>query len=88
MNVPQVVATDRAGPVDGEAKLADLRFRSLLGADAWSALPAAVRARFGKRLAGGDAAIYTGTIVESRIRPPGLDAGAARAAGRRSLAAA
>ncbi len=47
--------------------LADLRFRALIGAEAWAALPAAVRARFGKRLAGGDAAIFVGTIVESRM---------------------
>jgi hypothetical protein len=49
------------------AALADLRFRALLGADAWSRLPAAVRARFSKRLAGGEATIYVGTIVESRF---------------------
>jgi len=51
-----------AGPTD----VHDLRFCALLGAEGWSRLPAAVRARFGKRLAPDMAVTYAGTIVESR----------------------
>ena len=32
--------------------LGDLRFRTLIGEEAWAALAAATRARFGKRVAG------------------------------------
>jgi Domain of unknown function (DUF4166) len=45
----------------------DLRFRTLLGARAWQALPAAVRTRFSKRLGGTQAALYTGEILETRM---------------------
>jgi len=50
----------------GEGRLHDLRFRTLLGAAAWSRLPPAVRERFSKRLAAGAAVTYAGEIVESR----------------------
>jgi hypothetical protein len=46
--------------------LADLRFRALLGAKAWAQLPAPVRARFSKRLKGGDSVTYVGEVVETR----------------------
>jgi hypothetical protein len=45
----------------------DLRFRSLLGERAWAALPAATRARFGKRVDQGHSVLYAGDIVECRI---------------------
>jgi hypothetical protein len=62
---PQQIQYSRgAGRV---GSLADLRFRALVGADAWSRLPAAVRTRFSTRLAGGEATIYVGTIVECRF---------------------
>jgi hypothetical protein len=48
------------------AALCDLRFRALLGAAAWSRLPATVRARFSKRLQPGLAVTYAGRIVHSR----------------------
>jgi len=48
------------------ASLCDLRFRALLGAAAWSRLPATVRARFRKRLQPGLAVTYGGRIVHSR----------------------
>ncbi|WP_157216612.1 DUF4166 domain-containing protein [Flavisphingomonas formosensis] len=51
----------------GEAALVDLRFRTLLGAGAWAVLPAAVRARFSKRLAGGAAVTYVGEVAECRM---------------------
>lgn len=54
----------RAG---GGAELGDLRFRRLVGENAWAELPPAVRARFSKRLGGGRTAIYTGEVVECRM---------------------
>ncbi|MBO6511562.1 MAG: DUF4166 domain-containing protein [Roseibium sp.] len=47
--------------------LADSRFRVLLGDDAWTTLPASVRRRFGKRLAGGASVVYQGTVVSMRM---------------------
>jgi len=53
-----------------ELALLDHRFRALLGAEGWAVLPAAVRARFAKRL-GDEAATYTGTITACRISRTG-----------------
>jgi hypothetical protein len=52
--------------VQERSDLHDLRFCALLGTTAWSRLPAAVRARFSKRLAPDVAVTYVGTIVDSR----------------------
>jgi hypothetical protein len=49
----------------------DLRFRALLGEQAWAALPAATRARFGKRVDQGHSVLYSGDIVECRISRTG-----------------
>jgi hypothetical protein len=54
-----------------EEPLVDLRFRRLLSTEAWAALPAAVRARFSKRLAGGRTIIYAGRVTETRITAAG-----------------
>lgn len=54
-----------------EASLQDLRFRALLGAQAWSMLPAAVRRRFAKRLAPGCSVTYAGRIVACTMCPGG-----------------
>ena len=51
--------------------LGDLRFRRLLGPEAWEALPAAVRARFSKRLRAGASATYDGIIIEHRMSHAG-----------------
>ena len=51
---------------------ADLRFRNLVSADDWGQLPAAVRRRFSKRLAGGRTAVYTGSIVETAMSRTGM----------------
>jgi len=56
---------------DDQEGLYDLRFRALLGAEAWAGLPPAVRARFSKRLGPGAAVTYVGEIVESRRTWPG-----------------
>ena len=48
------------------APLTDLRFRALLGAEAWARLPAPVQMRFSKRLKGGDSVTYVGTVSETR----------------------
>lgn len=53
-------------PSEACAGLHDLRFSALVGAAAWARLPAAVRARFSKRLAPDAAVTYVGTIVDSR----------------------
>ncbi|MGZ8283647.1 MAG: DUF4166 domain-containing protein, partial [Allosphingosinicella sp.] len=47
-------------------QLGDLRFRTLIGERDWAALPAAVRARFGKSVTGGRTIVYAGEIVECR----------------------
>jgi hypothetical protein len=59
------------GPTEGERLLRDLRFPALLGAAAWSRLPAAICRRFGTRLSAGAAITYAGEIVECRRSPVG-----------------
>jgi len=49
------------------APLADLRFRALVGRDAWDALPEAVRKRFSKRLSGDAVALYRGRVVRTEF---------------------
>jgi len=49
------------------ANIGDLRFRRLVGDEAWAQLPQAVRARFSKRVAGGRSVLYAGEIVECRM---------------------
>src|ERR1700728_3438683 len=51
--------------------LADPRFRALLPAGDWASLPAPIRRRFSKRLAGDESAIYRGEVVETRMSPVG-----------------
>ena len=54
-------------PERGSTGDADFRFRALLGEEAWRALPAATRARFGKRVDQGHSVLYAGDIIECRI---------------------
>jgi hypothetical protein len=56
------------GPAPG---LGDLRFRILIGEDAWARLPGTTRARFGKRISGCAASVYVGEVVECRISAAG-----------------
>ena len=53
------------------APLGDMRFRALLGAKAWAELPAAVQARFSKRLCGTASAVYTGEVIECSMSRAG-----------------
>jgi hypothetical protein len=53
------MAASSARPAEA---VGDLRFRRLLGAAAWDRLPAAVQARFAKRLGPGAAVTYRGRI--------------------------
>jgi hypothetical protein len=48
-----------------------MRFRALLGAQAWGTLPRAVQARFAKRLLPGLSVSYAGVVAECAMRPAG-----------------
>ena len=50
-------------PLPANGGLADLRFRALLSAEDWAALPLAIRIRFSKRLQGGATVAYRGEVV-------------------------
>ena len=65
----QEVRPERHAPA-GEPALLDHRFRALLGTEGWRMLPAAVRARFAKRL-GDEAVTYAGTITTCRMNIAG-----------------
>lgn len=58
-----VVAIREAAAPLPEGELVDLRFRALLPAEAWAALPLAVRRRFSKRLTGGATVTYCGAVT-------------------------
>lgn len=58
------------GAPAGDVALLDHRFRALLGTEGWATLPAAVRARFARRL-GDEAVTYAGTIVACRMSRAG-----------------
>lgn len=63
---PQPYVSSRS-TADHEAPVLDLRFRTLVGEEAWSRLPPAVQRRFSKRLAPGAAVLYAGEMVETRL---------------------
>jgi hypothetical protein len=50
--------------VRDDGTLGDLRFRTLLTAEAWQSLSLAVRRRFSKRLGPGATIVYTGRVTE------------------------
>ncbi|WP_254514979.1 DUF4166 domain-containing protein [Novosphingobium sp. G106] len=62
-------AAASTAPVD--ETLPDMRFRALLGAEAWAGLPAAVRARFAKRLLPGRSVTYAGQVETCRMHVAG-----------------
>jgi hypothetical protein len=66
MKREQLAVNIQAEPDAGHA-LGDLRFRALVSNDAWTELPAAIRDRFSKRLAGGRTIVYVGEVLETRI---------------------
>ena len=61
----------RQEPAALEAPLLDLRFRRLIGREAWAALPQAVQKRFSKRLSGQAVALYRGRVVRTELSLPG-----------------
>ena len=61
---------ERAAPLN-DNQLGDIRFRKLLGAQDWNALPAAIRARFGKRVKGGESTLYKGYVVKTEMNRAG-----------------
>jgi hypothetical protein len=58
------VAAFRIEDRQDEGELVDLRFRALLPAADWAALPLAVRRRFSKRMSPGATVVYRGEVVE------------------------
>src|SRR3569832_1107992 len=59
------VETVAAAPLPPEThEFGDLRVMQLLTADDWAGLPAPVRGRFCKRLAGGMSVTYVGEVAE------------------------
>lgn len=63
--------SEALAPQEAPAPLGDPRFRALLTAVQWSALPLPVRRRFSKRFAGGDTVVYRGTIVGAEMSRAG-----------------
>lgn len=57
------VAIGTGPAVTPERELADLRFRALVPAADWAALPLAVRRRFSKRMGPGATVVYRGEVV-------------------------
>jgi hypothetical protein len=51
--------------------VADLRFRTLVGEEAWGRLPEAVRRRFSKRLADGETVVYEGRVARTELTRAG-----------------
>src|SRR5262245_46137021 len=50
-----------------EPEVGDFRLRALMSEAHWSSLPAAVRRRFSKRLAGTRSVVYSGEILETTM---------------------
>ena len=61
---------ERLAPVN-DNHLGDIRFRKLLGAKDWNSLPADVRARFSKRVKGGESTIYKGYVIRTEMNRAG-----------------
>ncbi|HTQ13411.1 MAG TPA: DUF4166 domain-containing protein [Rhizomicrobium sp.] len=58
-------------PTLRDEAVGDLRFRNLLSASDWAALPPKVRRRFSRRLADGASVVYAGEVVETRMSAAG-----------------
>ena len=57
----------RQCPPPKDEALGDLRFRALLSSADWAALPAPIRKRFSKRVAGGETAVYSGEVEHTDL---------------------
>ncbi len=66
----RVIPFARRAPA-APAPIEDIRFRTLAGAEAWSRLPAAVRARFDRHIGPGATILYAGEVVECRMSRSG-----------------
>ncbi len=74
MSVPRRRAAFEAEQAADELRpgpLGDLRFRRLVGEEGWTKLPAAVRERFGHRVAGCRTILYSGEVFECRMNRAG-----------------
>ena len=74
MSVPRRRAAFEAEQAAAELRrgsLGDLRFRRLVGEEGWERLPAAVRERFGHRVAGCRTILYSGEVVACRMNRAG-----------------
>jgi hypothetical protein len=60
-------APDYLSAPTGTAVVGDLRFRTLVGEEAWAELPEAVRRRFSKCLTPEETLIYRGRVVDTRL---------------------
>lgn len=58
-------------PAERDLAAADLRFRALMGMEAWATLPEPVRRRFSKRLAAGAIRLYSGHVVTTELSRAG-----------------
>lgn len=67
----QLSPVSRPVAAPAPAPLGDPRFRKLLSAQDWAALPAPIRKRFSKRLAGGGTVVYCGAVTQTRISRAG-----------------
>lgn len=70
-SVRDVPESGRPSSAPPEAGVVDLRFRALIGEAGWTRLPPAVQRRFSKRLGDGEAVVYTGHVIETRLSPAG-----------------
>jgi hypothetical protein len=66
-----VAASRRAGAKREGGGLVDLRFRALVGEEAWARLPDDVQRRFSKRLGPGEATVYEGHVTATEISRAG-----------------
>lgn len=66
-----VVTPSNATAESSPTAIEDLRFRTLVGAEAWSQLPEAVRGRFSKHLGPAQTVVYRGEVVETKLSPLG-----------------
>ena len=71
MILPLASRPDRPGPRAAPLVLGDPRFRALLTAAEWAALPEPIRHRFSKRLRAGESSIYRGHVLGTRMSRAG-----------------